>query len=277
MHNLICPAGWKNLLVCTDGSPESQGALQGGLELAQACRSRLSILQVLEVNPEFEAYAPDLVGRAEREIHDLLKDIKGKAAALEIPLKVLVRRSMSAYAAILQEVAELKPDLILMGRHGRTGLARLMLGSVAARVIGHSPAPVLVVPDGEARLAFQRLLVASDGSPYSDKAWGEALSMARLAGSSLLVVAVARDDRELPEATDLLQRFKAEADLKRISLETRLLRGAPEAAIIQAAREQPTDLILMGSHGRTGLTRLLLGSVAERVIGQAPCPVLVVK
>ena len=64
----------------------------------------------------------------------------------------------------MEEAAELQPDLIIMGRHGYTGLTRLLMGSTTARVIGHSPCHVLVVPQGVS-LSFQRLLMASDGSP----------------------------------------------------------------------------------------------------------------
>ena len=185
-------------------------------------------------------------------------------------------RSEAPPAAIAEVAEKFKPDLIFMGRHGRGGLTRLMLGSVTARVIGLSPFKVLVVPRG-ATLSFQRLLVASDGSPDSEAAWEEALAIARAAGSQLLAVAVAREEGEFPQVLARLDRLLAAANRQEVPVETRMLQGVPDDAIVQAALDSQSDLILMGSRGRTGLSRLLLGSVAERVIGQTPCPVMIVK
>ena len=103
--------------------------------------------------------------------------------------------------AFWKKSAKLQPDLIIMGRHGYTGLTRLLMGSVTARVIGHSPCHVLVVPQGVA-LSFERLLIASDGSPFSEAAWDEALTLAKAMGSALIGVAVATSDRDIPTATE---------------------------------------------------------------------------
>jgi nucleotide-binding universal stress UspA family protein len=152
----------------------------------------------------------------------------------------------------------------------------MLMGSVTARVIGHSPVDVLVVPR-QAPLTFQRLLVASDGSPFSDAAGGVALSLARAWCSGLLAVSAAPKEAQVPEAQEILHRLQTIAHRERIPLDTLMLRGAPGEAILQAAQNRGIDLIIMGSHGRTGLTRLLMGSVAQEVIGQARCPVLIVK
>jgi len=113
--------------------------------------------------------------------------------------------------------------------------------------------------------------------PMSDAAWEEALSITRIAGSSLLAVSVARDDSAVTRTEATLQRLREAAARAGISLETQMLQGRPFEAILNAAAMKQVDLIILGSHGRTGLKRLLLGSVAERVIGLASCPVLVVK
>jgi len=272
----ICPARLEKLLVCTDGSADSQGAMIGTLALAQSCGSKVYILQVLEFNPEFEAQAPEVVAQWEARIHKYLEACRAEAEKADVPLETRVRRSEAAYVAIVEEAQKIQPDMIIMGRRGRGRIFRLMMGNVTARVIGYSPFNVLVVPKGVS-LEFKRILVASDGSPHSYAAWDEALFITQRVGAELIAVSVARSDGELPTAQAIVQRLKKEADYKGVTLETLVLQGRPFEAIVQAAREKQVDLIVMGALGMTGLTSLLMGSVTERVIATAPCAVMVVK
>ncbi len=272
----ICPARLEKLLVCTDGSPDSQGAMIGTLALAQSCGSKVYILQVLEFNPEFEAQAPEVVAQWEARIHEYLKVCRAEAEKLDVPLETRVRRAEAAYAAIVEEAQKIQPDMIIMGRRGRGRIFRLMMGNVTARVIGYSPFNVLVVPKG-VPLEFRRILAASDGSPHSYAAWDEALFITQRVGAELIAVSVARREEEVATAQAIVKKLKKEADPKGVALETLVLRGRAFEAIVQAARERRADLIVMGALGMTGLTSLLMGSVTERVIAAAPCAVMVVK
>ena len=102
--------------------------------------------------------------------------------------------------------------------------------------------------------------------------------MATRAGSELLGVAVAREEGRSPEAQEILRRMLTAANQAGVSFQGFSPQGlAADEGIVQVALENRADLIIMGSHGRTGLKKLLMGSVTERVMGQAPCPVLVVK
>jgi nucleotide-binding universal stress UspA family protein len=279
-------ARMERLLVCTDDSPDSQGAVTLALDLARAAGSRVYLLQVLSLFPGYELHSQDLLpslpqldlelmaGR-EAAVRERLETWKDKAAAQGIALEVRVRSATAPYAGILEEAQELQPDLIVMGRHGVTGLSRLLMGSVTARVIGHSPFNVLVVPPGVSP-GFKRLLVAHDGSPYSDAAWEEALRLAVQFGAALIAATVAPDP-QADEALEITRTLRARAEQRGLALDTMVLRGRTDEAIVSAARFKEADLIVLGSHGRTGLKRLLMGSVAERVIGQSPCAVLVVK
>lgn len=269
-------AAFQRLLVCTDSSPASEGAFQAALTLARACGCEVFLLQVLEVSPAMSALAPEALVSWEREVRHSLEDLQRQATVQGVALTPVVQTAEAAYAGIVAEARRLKVDLILMGRLGKTGLARLLLGSTAARTIGLSPVNVLIVP-AETPLAWERLLIASDGSPYSEAAVGEALRLARLWESRLYGVSVAREEGELPEAEAIAGEMLARANALGLPLETWVTVGVPDDAIVRLARELGADLIILGSHGRTGFTRLLLGSVAERVIGTAPCPVLVVK
>lgn len=272
----ICPAKLETLMICTDGSPDSQGAFTGALALAQSCGSKIYVLQVLEFNPELEAQAPEVVAQWESKVHDYLEACKAEAEKADIPVEVRVRRCEAAYAGIVEEADRIKPELIIMGRRGRSRLFRLMMGNVTARVIGHCPFNVLVVPKG-VPLKFKKILVASDGSPHSYAAWDEALFITQRVGSELVALSVAREEKELDTARAIVKRLKSEADLKSVAMETLVLTGPPYEAIVQAARDRQADLIVMGALGMTGLTSLLMGSVTERVIAQAPCSVMVVK
>ena len=279
-------APFPKILACTDGSPDSEGAITAALHLAKTTGSTVFLLEVLFFLAGYELQSPDtlappmvnleLMRVQETAARERLEAWKAEAAREGVTLEPRIRTGSSAYDGILEEAGELQPDLIIMGRHGYTGLTRLLMGSVTARVIGHSPVNVLVVPQG-VLLSFERLLIASDGSPFSEAAWNEALSLAKIMGSALIGVRVAASDRDIPTATGAVRNLEAAAEKQGIALDTMIPMGRPEEGIVKAAEFKQASLIIVGSHGRTGLKRLLMGSVAERVIGQAKCPVLVVK
>jgi nucleotide-binding universal stress UspA family protein len=279
-------APFPKILVCTDGSPDSEGAITAALHLAKTTGSTVFLLEVLFFLAGYELQSPDtlappmvnleLMQVQETAARERLEAWKAEAAKEGVTLEPRVRTGASAYDGILEEAGELKPDLIIMGRHGYTGLTRLLMGSVTARVIGHSPCHVLVAPHG-VLLSFERLLIASDGSPFSEAAWAEALILAKTMGSALIGVTVAASDRDIPTATEVVRQLEAAAATQGITLDTMIPMGRPEVGIVKAAEFKQASLIIVGSHGRTGLKRLLMGSVAERVIGDAKCPVLVVK
>jgi len=264
-------------MACTDGSAEGQNAVAVTLELARVCGSQVFAVQVLEVPAEFQAVAPDLKAALGKEVQKNMEAVKAAAARLGVPLKVVVPEGQAAPAAIVATAEKIRPDLVVMGRCGKSGLARMLLGNVTAKVIGHSPVNVLVVPLG-ASAAFQRLLVASDGSPYSQAAWELALSMAKQANSRLIGVAVAPGEGDLGEARAIIQQMRTAAKRAGVPLTGVAPEGvAPDVGIVQQAIKHEADLIVMGSHGRTGLKKLLMGSVTEKVISQSPCPILAVK
>ena len=271
-----CPLTMQKLLVCTDGSPAGKGALFGALALAQACRSQVFLLQILEYNLGYTGLAPEGVLQWEQEVAAYLSEIKAHADDLGVPAETVIRRADQAFAAIAAEAERLQADLIIMGRHGKHGLTKLLMGSVTERVIGLSPVNVLVIPQ-ESPLPWEQVLVASDGSPYSDAAWDAALELAKRLDARLIGVSAAREEGELPEAEAIVQKMLMRANRQGIPMEIRVSVGAPDDVIVQTALAKKANLIILGSHGRTGLKRLLMGSTTARVIGQAPCPVLVVK
>jgi nucleotide-binding universal stress UspA family protein len=274
---LACPADWGKLMVCTDGSTEGQNAVAVTLELAKACGSQVFAVQALEVKAEYEAVAPDLRATLAKEVQKNMEVIQEAAGKLGVTLKPVTPQGQVAHAAIVAAAEKIGPDLIILGRCGKTALARLLMGNVTARVIGLSPVNVLVVPRGAA-LAFHRLLIASDGSPHSQAAWKLALSMAKRAASELVAVSVAPEEGDIIQAKAIIHQMLTEANRAKLPLKGVNPQGlAADEGIVHQAIKNEVDLIIMGSRGLTGLKKLVMGSVTERVIGQSPCPILVVK
>ena len=184
----VCPtARLEKLLLPTDGSKFSEGAIREAINLAKMCSSKLFVISVVEMNPEFEALAPGLVEKTEKETRQHLESVKSRASKEGVDCEIIVHEGEEPYQYIVDEAAKRKVEMIIMGRRGRTGLKRLMMGSVTARVIGHSPCKVLVIPE-TAKVSYKNILIATDGSKYSDAAALEAISIAKRCGSDLIAL-----------------------------------------------------------------------------------------
>lgn len=292
----ICPVSkLDTLLISTDGSEHSEGAVREAIKLAKLYSARLLVMSVIETNPEFETIAPQFVEKAEGETRKNLEAVKARAAQEGVECEIISRHTDEPYKVIVEEAKKNKADLIVMGRRGRTGLKRLLMGSVTAKVIGHAPCNVLVVPRA-ADIKFKSILIATDGSKYSMAAASEAMGIAKRCGASLFAIAVVQSEtispfdivhaemrreliaeQELEEAEKNVNVLNEIAGKEGIRINCSVVGGRPYEAIVETARNKTADLIVMGSHGKTGLERLLMGSVTERVVGHADCAVLVVK
>ncbi|MBM4294166.1 MAG: universal stress protein [Deltaproteobacteria bacterium] len=268
----------RKLLVCTDGSPASEGAVNAGVQLGILTEAKICLLRVINIPLDYESIPviPQLLPALEEQAQNRLRKYQEEAAATGVSLEGVVRNSISVPYGILDEAGARKPDWIIMGRKGLSGIGRLLMGSVTIRVIGSSPCHVLVVPR-EAKLRFKKILIAHDGSVFGEGAWRQTIMLAKRAGSEVIAVSVARDESLKLECQMLLQHLEASAARHNIRLQPLLPQGRPFEQIIQSAQDEKVDLIVLGSHGRSGLARLFMGSVAERVIGTVKCPVLVTK
>lgn len=133
------------ILVATDGSDFSRAAICEAIDLARACSSKIYVLSVIEVNPEFEALAPELIEKAEEQTRKYLGELKTRINQEGLDCETIVHQGEEPYKFIIDEARQREADIIVMGSHGRTGLKRLLMGSVTSRVIGHADCPVLVV------------------------------------------------------------------------------------------------------------------------------------
>ncbi len=292
----ICPtARVEKILLATDGSEYSEGAIREAISLAKKCSSRLTVISVIETNPEFDTLAPQLMEKKEKDAREKLVAVQARAKQEGVDCEIIVREGEDSYKAIVDEAVRNKSDMIVMGRRGRTGLKRLMMGSVTARVIGHAPGNVLVVPK-DSHLEFKNILVATDGSKYSVAAASHAIGLAKRNGADLTVVSVVPSElltptdieftisqrehiveQEMQVAEKNAKAVKEAAQKEGVAVKAFVLSGKPSEAIVQTAQEKNAGLIVLGSHGRTGVEKFLMGSVAERVIVLAACPVLVAK
>ncbi len=266
----------RNLLVCTDGSPASDGAVNAGLQLGTLTDVKICLLEVITSPVAYEPIPDLILSGWEEQARQRMRTYQEKAAKTGVALEGAVRTSISVPEGIMEEADARKPDWIIMGRKGLSGIKRLFMGSVTRRVIGSSHYHVLVVPR-EANLEFKTIMIAHDGSVFGEHAWRQTILLAEKANSEVIAVSVARDKSRQIECQMVLQHLEASAARHGITLRSLLLEGRPFEQIIQAAQEERVDLIVLGSHGRSGLDLLLMGSVAERVTGTVRCPVLVTK
>ncbi|MEW6429543.1 MAG: universal stress protein [Thermodesulfobacteriota bacterium] len=281
-------AKYRKILVAFDGSASSRNALAAASRLAQMDKSWLKVLAVV---PAYEGDL-DLIGISNiRETIDgpgqkILAEARRLAEQHDVHVLTNLEQG-EPYERIVTVAREENCDLIVVGRRGLSNIERELMGSVTARVIGHTDRNVLVVPEGSS-LGFANILVATDGSEASRDAVELAIDIARERGGRLKVVSVVYSNDEFlalaPEMVDELigkaraiaEEVAAAAAARGVASEAVVREGEPYRAITDLAREMGADLLVMGSHGRKGLNRLLMGSVTGRAIGYASCPVLVV-
>jgi nucleotide-binding universal stress UspA family protein len=272
-----CPVGGvAKVLLATDGSVYSEGAVGEAINFAKKCSSRLYVLSVLAANPEYETIGSKFFEQEEKETHNLLESLKARATKEGVTCETDVFRDNDPAVAIVEEAGRKKVDMIIIGRHGRTGLTKILMGAVAAKVIGHAPCKVMVVPKA-ASIEYRNILVATDGSVHGNAAVTEAIAIAKRCGSRLLALSAMRDESEREEARNYSNKAVEMAKKEGVEVEAVTPVGRSFDAIVETAGGRGVDLIVMGTYGKTGVKKLFMGSSTEKVIGNAGCAVLVVK
>ncbi|WP_165228564.1 universal stress protein [Aquisphaera insulae] len=275
---------FRTILVAADFSPESRGAFDTACSLAGGGEARLTILHV----------RPEPQGQGAEDDREAVLDRLREAYVPDRPLATEYRvRHGNPSDVLLIEAAEMRPDLLVMGTHGRTGLGRLLMGSVAEEVLRRASCPVLVrrAAGGHDAGRPPRVIVhPTDFSESSDAALQVARALVREQGATLILLHViqvlAPPNIDVPGTVEdpvlCKQTLQAmcecldDVDLRR-SVTSQLKFGHSTTEILQAAEDDRCDLLVMGTHGRTGLGRLLMGSVAEEVLRRASCPVLLIR
>jgi nucleotide-binding universal stress UspA family protein len=272
-----CPVGkLDTILLATDMSDYSEGAIREAIKFASKCSSRIFACMTLETNPEYESIGSSVFEKEEEEATAHLKSIKARADKEGVPCETVLHESMDAAQAIVDEATDKKADMIVIGRRGRKGVAKALMGETAAKVITHAPCKVLVVPKA-AQVEYRNILVATDGLPQAKAAVTEAIAIAKRTGSHLIALSAMRDESERAEATKFANEAAEMAKQEGVSAEAVTPAGRSFNVIVETAGGRGVDLIVMGTYGKTGVKKLLMGSATEKVIGNAGCAVLVVK
>jgi nucleotide-binding universal stress UspA family protein len=289
----------RTILFAADFSENSKQAFEAARLLSLGNQTRLVVLHVAE--PNYVSDQPVYHGQQSVQVHATQSGEAEQQSAMQRMAEVYIpdRPVQMEYIAtqgdaaeeILRKARELRSDLIVMGTHGRTGLRRVLAGSVAVTVLRSALCPVLALRAIERprRVSEIRVILhPTDFSVDSEAALRVARWLAREHGARLIILHVAVLEDLLagtPAAeVDQLYRKALEDVRKRVEgpdlkhrVECMLRRGYAAEGILQTAEELASDLIVMGTNGRSGLRRLLMGSVAEHVLAKADCPVLVAK
>ena len=265
------------LLLATDRSAFSEGAVREAINFAVKCSSRLYVMSVLETNPQYETIGADVYEKEETEALKYLESVKARALQAGVySCEAVLHYGEEPYRLIVNEAVEKKVDMIIIGRRGRGGLMKVLMGQVAAKVIGHAPCKVLVVPRA-AKIEYKNILVATDGSAHSVAAASEAIGIAKRCGSAVIALSTAYTEGDLEEAKANVDKVVDMAHDEGVPIEAITPMGRSHNVIVETAGGRGVDLIVMGTYGKTGIKRLLMGSSTERVIGHAGCAVLVVR
>ena len=290
------------ILLATDFSRWAQRAEEYACALASMWKASLTVLSVAEfppgLNPDYlvnQQYLADLLKHATSR----LVDLKGRAERRGLTVTTRMATGIPSEEVIAAARAE-DSDLIIVGTRGKTGLAHVLLGSTAERVIRGAPCPVLSVRTEPADIehegvlggpvTLERILVPVDFSDCSLDALEYAIVVAQQAKASLMLLHVlepvsygldftlnASHRSESSTWTKRLEELISSHQHTDVPMEFRLRGGLPPDSILDCAQTLPCDLIVMGTHGRRGISHTISGSVAESVLRKSHCPVIAVR
>lgn len=266
----------QTILMGMDWSAAATDAWSEACLLAKTFGSEVVLAHALPTS--VSAAAPREREEVELRAHELLRDLSvGEGASA--PRAIV---DVGAAADVLLAATHEPPlvDLVVIGASERSSFGRALLGSTAERLVRESPAPVWLVRPGRAHQQVKRILCAIDGgeaSNESDEALRAAVFLCRTFVADLTVLTVVPTGADVPEGEAQLHARLETIDLHGITTHLLVRAGKPAAQIVAAAGEVSSDLLVMGTRGRTGLAHLWRGSTAERVIRAAPSSVLVVK
>jgi nucleotide-binding universal stress UspA family protein len=301
---------YQKILVPLDGSPFAEGVLSYLSQVSDPQNAEILLFQVLEMD-RYSAYLTPgplpISGQpvsnwkqfAENYHASMIEDLRSRGYAARS--EVVVGRDVAVEICRYADAEGV--DLIAMTTHARTGLPRWVLGSVASRVVSATDKPVFLVhptEDTEDRtVALRRILVPLDGSNLAEEALSLATSLARAQNAKLILVRALEPpamvpadpsmrDLTTPMATQLgavemqaaefyMQDIAHELQRRNMVEQTVVILGDAAEVILDAAEINDVDLITMCTHGRSGVSRWVYGSVAEKVLHSAPCPLLLLR
>jgi nucleotide-binding universal stress UspA family protein len=288
---------YDNILIPTNGVDEPAPSTERAIDLATRCDAAIHAVYVVEsgripLQDGSQWVLDDLAGIGDEALDRIVK----RAREAGIETVETTTADGAPHHEILSYVDEHDVDLIVMGTHGRKGLDRYLLGSVTEKVVRASPVPVLSVKRSDAsprQIEYTDVLVPTDGSEGAEAAVDHGIDFARMVDADVHGLYVTDVRATVPSADDgsqtaILELLESEGERAieyvetagreaGLDVTTSIVRGTPYAQIREYVVANDVDLIAMGTHGRTGIERYLLGSVAEKVVRTADVPVLTVQ
>ena len=295
---------FRHLLVPLDGSRLAESVMPAAASLASALGARVTLIHVIEPNPPRAVHGDRHLrdgGEAEAYLAEIARD--RLPAGVTVERHVHIAGIQNVAAGIVQHVEEFGSDLTIMCSHGRTGLRDWLFGSIAQQVVNLGASPVLIIPAaGEPQdptCRFRRLLVTLDGNPAHEQGLNVAADLARDLKASLHLLQVVPTygalagkgrvpSRLLPGTTsrlldlsvagaeDYLRRLQERAQAGGVEVTWEVARGEPPQLISKAGRHASIDMIVLGTHGKTGADAFWSGSVTARVCRNCQTPLLLV-
>ncbi len=299
---MVQDTNWKlqRLLVATDFSDTARSGLDWAVEVAKTHGATIDLVHALLVPnraTDFVPSPPDFSESLQEAAADRLTEVTEEVRQTGVSINSELRLGVPSQV-ILQAATDLESDLVVVGTRGLAGLKHLLLGSTAERVVQHSPCPVLTVHPGDIdqHREIRTILIPTDFSEDAVAIHDAALTLVGHLKEEAKIVLL--HVYHLPyeytaygaiptsldyfkdvegAAEDRLSKLAAPLRDQGVGVDTLAREGYPPEVIVDEAEIAKADLIAMGTHGRSGLAHLLLGSTAERVVQHARCPVLTVR
>jgi nucleotide-binding universal stress UspA family protein len=266
-----------HILLATDGSKWADGAARVAVAMAAAYHARLTVITMFVLDDQLKPMNVHGTRMDSAKAAEVAKarfaNVQALAAEADISCNTEIRYGGSPQQEIVTAAEKLGVDVIVMGRRGERGLAKLFVGDATIKTVSLTDRPVIVVPE-TATFWQQRILLATDGSEHSLAALEATARFAEISGLPVTVLSVPGSDQI--DARQVVDDAARKLQTRGVTVDDRIMEGKPDEVIATAATELGADLVVMGSHGRTGITKLLLGSVSQQVIGALSCAAMVV-
>lgn len=263
------------LLLATEHTEFDAGAEHLAMSMAQRCNLPLATVLPLASNPEYEALAPEIAIRAEREAAVKIAEIRQLAQAAGVSIDLRVRRGEELYREIVDEARLRSTDLIILRRRGKRGfLANLLVGEMVTKVAAHAPCHVLFAPQ-DARMWKQRVLVAAEPGAQGLRLVASAAAVAAECGLPLHLVCVTANDNKIAATHSFFSEARAATERIGVSFQTEVRHGKPFAEILDAAKATQADLLVIASRSNDNIGHATIGGVAQKIIGLSDQPVMV--
>ncbi len=295
---------FQHLIVPLDGSTLAESVLPTVVEMARILNAKVTLLHIIEQNAPEEVHGERHLTNEQEAfvyLHGVAEHVFPENSQVEMHVHSSQEKDVAR--SIVEHATEFSTDLIAMCTHGRSGLRTWLFGSIAQQVVSLGKTPVLLVQPGKTdkmtEFICRRLLVPIDGDPDHEEGLRTAIGLAQVCQADLHLLMVVHTYRTLPaekaatatllpgatsEMLDMteesaqiyLQRLNEESSKASIEVTSEVKRGDPAKLIANAEQRMGADLIVIGTHGKTGMDAFWSGSMAPKISRYSHVPLLLV-